>query len=242
VNEARPKEAAAKEAPASVLDAQARALLGLVSERREARMREIRLKRDAQVQEILRSARAEARESLHQAVARERARMAQGLRQAQARAELETRQRAQRETLTLLQYMWERIAMALEARWHIDEARSAWISAAVQEAGRLLGGRPWRIEPAADVKADEQQRAAAQARGGGASDVEWQLEPKCRAGLRVRTSGACLDATIEGLLADREEVEALFLSEYFALGGAVAQQASTAAPLPSSTAAHGSNP
>jgi hypothetical protein len=219
VNEAAANEAAVTEAvPASILDAQVNALLGLVSQRREQRTRDIRAQSDAQVEEILRAARAEARESLHQAVARERARLSQGLRQAQARAELETRQRAQRETLTLLQHMWPRIGATLEARWREEQERGVWIAAAMQDAAQLLGGRPWRIEHAAGLTPEERQRALTQAGAGGAQDVEWHPEPQLTAGLRVRTTGACLDATIEGLLVDREDVEALFLSEYLALG------------------------
>jgi hypothetical protein len=219
VNEAAANEAAVTEAvPASILDAQVDALLGLVSQRREQRTRDIRSQSDAQVEEILRAARAEARESLHQAVARERSRMTQGLRQAQARAELETRQRAQRETLTLLQHMWQRIGATLEARWREEQERGAWMAAAMQDAAQLLGGRAWRIEHPAGLTPEERQRALTQARAGGAQDVECHPELQIGAGLRVRTSGACLDATIEGLLVDREDVEALFLSEYLALG------------------------
>jgi hypothetical protein len=219
VNEAAANEAAVTEAvPASILDAQVNALLGLVTQRREQRTRDIRAQSDAQVEEILRAARAEARESLHQALARERARLSQGLRQAQARAELETRQRAQRETLTLLQHMWPRIGATLEARWREEQERGVWIAAAMQAAAELLGGRPWRIEHPAGLTPEERQRALAQADAGDAQDVEWHPEPQIGAGLRVRTSGACLDATIEGLLVDREDVEALFLSEYLALG------------------------
>ena len=219
MNEAAANEAAVTEAvPASILDAQVNALLGLVTQRREQRTRDIRAQSDAQVEEILRAARAEARESLHQAVARERARLSQGLRQAQARAELETRQRAQRETLTLLQHMWPRIGATLEARWREEQERGVWIAAAMQAAAQLLGGRPWRIEHPAGLTPEERQRALTQAGAGGAQDVEWHPEPQLGAGLRVRTSGACLDATIDGLLVDREDVEALFLSEYLALG------------------------
>lgn len=225
MNEAAANEAGEPEAPhASILDVQVEALLGLVNQQREQRTRDIRAKGDAQVQEILRTAHAEARESLHQAVARERARMMQGLRQAQARAELETRRRAQRETLTLLEQMWERIDAALAARWAAERERAAWIAAAMQQAAQLLPGRPWRMEHAAGVPPEEQPRGEAQVRAGGARDVEWHLEPQIRAGLRVRTSGACLDATVEGLLADREDIEALFLAEYLAAAAPAAPQ------------------
>ncbi|HVN46816.1 MAG TPA: hypothetical protein VMT66_16425 [Steroidobacteraceae bacterium] len=200
--------------PASVLEGQVQGLLELVERRREQRTGEICAQRDAQVREILRTAKAEARESLHQAVARERARMSQGVRQAEARAELETRQRAQRETLTLLRQMWDRAAAALESRWSAGRQRSAWLTAAVCEAGRLFPERSWSIEHAAGLGHEEQSRAEAQALDAGAREISWQLAPQLRAGLRVRTSGACLDASVAGLLAQRADIEARFLCEY----------------------------
>ncbi len=203
--------------PASVLDAQVEAMLERVSQHRERRTGEIRTRAGAQKLEIVRGARAEARESLHRAVARERARMAQGLRQAEARAELESRRRAQLETRTLLAHMWEHIAAVLELRWRGDAQRSDWIHAAVEEAAELLAGQSWRIEHAAGVSAEDRRRAESRALAGGAHGIEWQLDGRLRAGLRVQAPGACLDATAGGLLARREEVEAAFLSEYRAV-------------------------
>ena len=201
-------------APLSVLDAQVEAMLERVTRHRERRVAEIRTRTDTQQLEIVRSARTEARDSLHRAVARERARMAQGLRQAEARAELESRRRAQLETRTLLAHMWENVAAVLERRWRSDTLRSEWIAAAIAEAGQLLAGQSWRIEYAAGVSAEERRGGESRALGGGARAIEWQLDEKLRAGLRVRSPGACLDATVAGLLARREEIEAAFLSEY----------------------------
>jgi hypothetical protein len=207
-------------APRSVLDAQVAAMLERVSQHRERRSGEIRVKEAAQTHDIVRGARAEARQNLKQAVARERARMAQGLRQAEARAELESRRRAQLETVTLLAHMWEHIAAVLEARWHSASPRNAWIAAAVAEAAQLLAGQSWRIEHAAGVSPEERRAVEGLLGAGRVRAIEWQLDDRLRAGLRVRAPGACLDATIEGLLARRAEVEAEFLSEYGAVAAA----------------------
>lgn len=203
--------------PVSVLDAQVEAMLERVSQYRERRTGEIRNKTATQSLEIVRSARTEARQSLHRAVARERARMAQGLRQAEARAELESRRRAQLETRTLLKHMWEKVAAVLERRWRNAAQRSEWIAAAVGEAAQLLAGQSWRIEHAAGVSAGDRHRGESRALAAGARAIEWRLDEQLRAGLRVRSPGACLDATVAGLLAAREEVEAAFLSEYRAV-------------------------
>lgn len=223
-------------APRSVLDAQTEAMLERVYQHRERRAGEIRTRAATQSLEIVRSARTEARESLHRAVARERARMAQGLRQAEARAELESRRRAQLETRTLLRHMWEKVAAVLESRWRKDAERSAWIAAALGEAAQLLAGQSWRIEHAAGVSAEERRRAESRALAGGARAVEWQLDTQLRAGLRVRSPGACLDATVAGLLTAREEVEAAFLSEYHRLGRARGPGRQPADAVPSAAA------
>jgi len=202
--------------PVSVLDAQVEAMLERVSQDRERRAAEIRARADKEKLEIVRGARAEARENLKRAVARERARMAQGLRQAEARAELESRRRAQLETRTLLEHMWEDVAAVLELRWADDAQRSDWIAAALAEAGQLLAGQNWHIEHAAGLSAEDRQRSESRALAGGARAVKWQLDSGLRAGLKVHSLGACLDATVAGLLARREEVEAAFLSEYHA--------------------------
>jgi len=200
--------------PGSVLDAQVEAMLERVSQDRERRAAEIRARADKEKLEIVRGARAEARENLKRAVARERARMAQGLRQAEARAELESRRREQLETRTLLEHMWEDVAAVLELRWGNDAQRGEWIAAALAEAGQLLPGRSWRIEHAAGVSAEDRQRSESRALAGGARAIEWQIDGELRAGLKVHSPGACLDASVAGLLARREEVEAAFLSEY----------------------------
>ncbi len=210
-------------APLSVLDAQIEAMLERVTQHRERRAGDIRAKAATQTLEIVRSARTEARESVHRAVTRERARLAQGLRQAEARAELESRRRAQLETRTLLKHMWEHVAAVLELRWRSDPQRGEWIAAAVEEAAQLLAGQSWRIEHAAGVSAEDRRRGESAALAGGARAIEWQLDGQLRAGLRVRSPGACLDATAAGLLARREEVEAAFLSEYRAVSTPSAQ-------------------
>jgi cell division septum initiation protein DivIVA len=200
----------------SVLDAQVDAMLQRVRSHRERRAAEMRTATERQAAEIVQGARAEARQSLHRAVTRERARTAQGLRQAEARAELESRRRAQLETRALLGHMWEHIAEALEGRWRTDVQRDAWIAAAVGEAARLLTGQAWNIEHATGVSSEDRRRGEALARAAGATGVEWRLDAQTRAGLRVRAPGACLDATTEGLLAHREDIEAAFLWEYLA--------------------------
>lgn len=210
-------------APASLLDVQVDAMLERVSQHRDRRVREIEANTSRETRAIVRGARTEARDNVHQAVVHERARIAQGLQQAEARAELEARTRAQQQTLTLLEHMWELIAAELEQRWRGESSRSAWVVAATENARTLLGARSWRIEYAPGLSAADRRRSEELARAHSTCEIEWQPAPQLRAGLRISTIGACLDATIDGLLVERGDVEAAFLCEYLAAGSAVSQ-------------------
>ena len=203
--------------PSSALDAQVDALLQRVARDREQRCAEMRAAAEAQAQEILRSGRTEARANVRRAVAQERSRIAQGLRQAEASAELKARGQAQSETRRLLESMWTQIADALEARWRNPEHRRAWVEAAVRQADLLLGARPsWRVEHGAEWPPEERSEVAKFAAKRTAHTIEWTSEPEVKAGLRVRCEGVCLDATAQGLLANRADTESAFLAEYIA--------------------------
>jgi hypothetical protein len=52
--------------------------------------------------------------------------------------------------------------------------------------------------------------------------MTWVRDARIGAGVRIRTDGACLSATIPGLLARRQDVEAAFLAKY--LGEDVPEQ------------------
>ena len=136
------------------------------------------------------------------------------LRQASARAEIEARRLEQRQSRELLGEMWERLAAALERRWASPTLRRAWIDAAMGHAAALLFGREWLIECASSWSDDERTELTERARERGARDVEWSLEASITAGLKIRATGVCIDATIPGLLAQREVIEGDFLAEY----------------------------
>jgi len=200
--------------PPSGLAGQVAALVQRITDHREQRCRQIRSAAESQALEIARSGRAEARASVHQAVSQERARVAQGLRQAQARAELESSRRAQLKTRALLDEMWTQIGAALETRWRSPEHRRGWIAAALREADLLLSGRAWSIEHGEGWSSEERAWLEDLAGEGGARTIEWRPDAALRSGLRIRCAGAALDATVDGLLARRADIEAGFLAAY----------------------------
>ncbi len=90
-----------------------------------------------------------------------------------------------------------------------------WLEAAVHQADRLLSERSWRIEHGAGWPVEELGALAnveSAERRGPPRKVELACDPGVRAGIRIRTAGACLDATAAGLLASRIDVESAFLA------------------------------
>ncbi len=207
--------------PASVLDAQVDAMSQRVSKDYDRRCAQLRSDALGQARDILRSARKEARANVSDAVALERKHGEQALRQAQTSALLEARQRDQQETRVLLQEMWTAIPSALESRWADPVRRKSWVQAAVRQAQALLGGRAWRIEHGAGWSQDQlgelMTLVAGRDKGGPTHEVPLVCDPEIRAGIRINAEGACLDATIAGLLVSRAQVESEFLAQYLAL-------------------------
>jgi vacuolar-type H+-ATPase subunit E/Vma4 len=201
--------------PQSGLNTQAEALLlQRVTDDRERRCTGIRAAAESQAKQIVRSARTEARNNVHNAVIQERARMDLGLRQATARADIEVRRRERQKSRELLEQMWAAIADSLESRWREPALRRAWIDAAMSQAGALLSGRAWLIEVGSDWTEQERGDLTDRARGRGARTVEWSLHAAMPAGLKIRAGSVCVDATVPGLLAQRDAIEAAFLVEY----------------------------
>lgn len=200
--------------PQGGLDSQADALLQRVTEDRERRCAALRAAAESQAEQIVRSARAQARQGVHNAVTQERARMDFGMRQAAARADIEVRRQEQEKSRELLAQMWAALADVLARRWREPALRRAWIEAAMNEAGRLLTGRAWLIESGAQWTQEERGELMEQARSRGARSVAWSLNVALPAGLSIRADRVCVNATVPGLLAQRDAIEAAFLAEY----------------------------
>jgi vacuolar-type H+-ATPase subunit E/Vma4 len=207
-------------APASILDAQVEALLQRITADRDRRCSELQASAERQARELEHSARKEALANVREAIAKERKHAEQRLRQARASAALAVRQRAQQATRMLLTTMWAAVTDALEARWANSAQRKSWLQAAVRQAQALLSERRWRIEHGEGWRGEQRGELAKLAAQGDdrrpPREIELVSDAAVRAGIRIRASGACLDATVAGLLASRAQIESEFLAQYLA--------------------------
>lgn len=201
------------EGPASVLDAQVDAMSQRVNQDRDQRCAQLHADVMSQVQAILHSARREARTSVRDAVSRERKQGEQALRQAQAKAQLEGRQRDQQQARTMLEEMWAALAGVLETRWAEPLCRNSWLQSAIRQAQILLGDRVWRIEYGTGWSPEALNELHKLV----PHETQMLCDLEIRAGIRIKTEGACLDATVAGLLASRQQIESEFLAQLLAL-------------------------
>jgi hypothetical protein len=198
----------------SIVQVQAEALLRRVAREREMRCRRARDAAQEQARSIVSRAWEEARTRLRQAVEEERRSIDKAL--ADRRAALETveRQRDQAVLRKLMDEAWRELPAALEAAWQRADGRRDWCAAACALAVQALHherGFTVEVDPAApgDAAAIVEQ-GLRQSTG---VPIEQRRVASLGAGLRIRSGRACVDATVPGLLASRERIEAELLAE-----------------------------
>jgi hypothetical protein len=177
------------------------ALLDLVQADRDRACAAIVADATTQAAALVAKVRSDARRLVAQAFADERARVQAEL--DAAHADLQTRRRlhTQRQIDVLLALAWQRLPQALRRRWVDPAGRRAWIAQAQAQARRLLGEVPWTVQHGADTPPD-----APEAWHGIAPPPRFETDVRIDAGLRIVAGANVVDATLEGLLADRDEI------------------------------------
>lgn len=217
------------------LEARTAALLALVEQFRRRRCAELLEPAHAQARSVLRSARIEGRQRVHTTIGEARQRLAAEIGAAQARLATERRLAEQRRAVDVLRQAWAALGEALRERWRDPAARALWLDAHLARALRVLprqgrlaarealvsseGGRApgegdggtWRIEFAADWPPVEREAFAARLAAAGVAAVEWNAQENIAGGVRIRAGNNVVDATIDGLLADRAALEGRLL-------------------------------
>ena len=211
-------------------------LLALVEEFRARRCAELLDPAREQARALLRSARAEGRQRVHTTIGEARQRLAAEVGAAQARLATERRLAQQRHAVQVLQQAWSALREALLARWRDPTTRARWLDAHLARALRALphegrsiapvahaaprvgsphrdGGASaqWQIEYPADWPDDERAAFAARIAAAGVDNASWQARADIDGGVRIRAGSNVVDATIDGLLADRAALEGRLL-------------------------------
>lgn len=187
-------------------------LLGVVEAYREQECRRLLEGAEQEARELLQQAYRKVRRHLHRRVVAERSRARARIEAAQA--EQTTRERMSRERwhLVLLETAWPRLEKALLERWGRPDDRREWVSHFVGEALATVPRQAWTIQHAPDLDSAYQEAVRAELTPKLEHAPIFRADPKIRAGLIIRSGDAVLDATLDGLLADRRRMEARLLA------------------------------
>jgi hypothetical protein len=194
-----------------VLDAQTQAMIAQLRRYESDQVGEIVDRGHASARALVASAFAEARASVAKAVRRERSRRQAAVTKSKARAETRARLDSQLRIGELLASGWAQLPEVLSERWRNPDQRQRWWQAAVAQACQRLLGESFLIEYApgpTQRELDDMVGACGERR------VSLQSAHELGAGVRITTPGAALDASVGGLLADREHIQSLLLAAY----------------------------
>ena len=165
------------------------------------------------LRETRRAALAEARRRVHTAIVEERKRRALEVGAVEAALATDRRLSHQRHAVQLLNGAWRDLRARLVARWDAAPTRAEWIAAYLKRALRSVPCAPggWRIQTHPGWTAAERAHWIEQLRIDGVTPVAFEAGNDISAGFRVVSGNNVLDATIDGLLADRTQLEGRLL-------------------------------
>ena len=192
---------------------QSEALLQEIEQQTQDEMRTIADTAEREASAIVAQAHATARRQMHGAIADLRREAERRMAHARAQLETEARLRAQQYAVEALRQAWPLLVEALAERWQDPAARRKWTDGAARQARDRLTAGSWTVDHPATWSADEQRRFRDALGAGANAEISFTIDPGLAAGLRIRAERATLDATPQGLLADRSTITALLLHE-----------------------------
>lgn len=191
-------------------EARAQALLALVEDDRATRRAAILDAARAEARIQVAHAHRRARERVLSAYHEEKHRHAAAVAEAEAALQTRLRIASQERERALLERALNRLPGALTRRWDDRTSRTAWTDAAITQALRVLPAGAWRIEHAGLAQPEITATLARLHTQG--VEATFVHSERMQAGLRVVAGATTVDATLAGLLSDRDEIGARVLA------------------------------
>lgn len=189
------------------LEAKTRELLRIAADYRAEHSQALLAQAALQRRRILKAAHLAARQQLRSALAPERDRLAAVVAESEAKLVTCRRLREQRRLAEVLKQAWPRMVQALVERWGTPAGRSTWVRQHLAVALQVMPGGAWKIQHPQHWPAEERERALQWLKARGIEGVELAADLQMQAGIRVASGPNLLDASLEGLLADRSQIE-----------------------------------
>ena len=193
------------------LDRQVRAMIRVAEEYRAERCSALLESAAGKAKRIMAQAQAAARNSLRAALTETREELDVAL--AEAETELVSLRRvdAQKRLAAALEACLPALQRALRGRWQSPSGRTAWVRQHLAVAIAVLPPTGWRIHHPPSWPAAERDATHRWLRDAGIGEALFEADPGLEAGIRVRCGPNLLDATFDGLLADRDLINGRLL-------------------------------
>ena len=189
-----------------------RQMLDVVAQHRDEKCAAIRASAQAEAQALVRKAWRAARERLHNDNAETRRRVEHQLTSHEAQLQTRRRQQQQADDEVLLDTARTALQAALLERWRQPVSRQQWCEALVSAAATTLDGKAWTVDHPADWPMSEHEALQARIESLCGKAPRMQAQADISAGLRICAGATCMDATIDGLLRDRQRIDAELLA------------------------------
>ena len=160
---------------------------------------------------ILEAAHVAARRDLRSTLSPERERLAAEIAAAEAMLVTQRRLRDQRRVTGILWQAWPRLAQALRERWQTPSGRAAWVVHHLSIALLALPAKGWIIQHPENWPATEREQINQWLQTHSIEGAHFEADLALLAGIRVVCGLNVLDASLDGLLADRTQIEGRLL-------------------------------
>lgn len=167
----------------------------------------------AEARGIIAEAYRHGRERMHQTIVDLRSTMRREIAQADAALETARRRHRARCEFAMLESAAEPLRTALHERWRDTASRAAWVRRLVSQARRVLPANQWDIIHAPGWSESERHELARTLAHEPGVALQFHERADLAAGLRICAQSACLDGTLEGLLADHDAIHGRLLAE-----------------------------
>ena len=165
---------------------------------------------------ILKAAHIRARHDLRIVLTPEKERLAAEIAAAESKLITLRRLDAQKQVTSILQQAWPRLTQALRSHWDTPSGRADWVAHHFTVALKALPAKAWIVQHPEDWPAMERERANQWLQTHGIENACFAADAKMSVGIRIVCDLNVLDASLEGLLADRTQIEGHLL-HYFAV-------------------------
>ena len=200
--------------PKTILEAQVSHLLDLTGDWARDRCEEISRNSVEQAGEIVCQAHRDARRHLRRHAEEDRKNAARKLMAYEATLKTAQRQERQRHDTQFLEQTWQLLCRELVDRWNQSDHREVWIGNVMRKADKALPKKQWRIDTGSGWPDEEQKRLKSLVTEVTGVEPQWFEDKRIEAGVRISVDGASVDGTLDGLVANRERLEAEMLAYY----------------------------